>query len=453
MRAEGARRLVAAAILMSCPIVSMAFAAPPAGGTADSARVAPAAGPGLPPAPADSARVPPAAADSASGETPEDSTRAEPESAAPIAPPIDMVSERKLGAASLEDVLRLRRAVFVGALPLFGPTQGSIALPDGGGLFGLDGWSNGSERATDEPLVGSATLGWGAPWLPFALNDPRADGTETLDLDAIHFPSERAWFRGPGETLTLPAPRGPTFPRSPADTARAARSRSTLVYRRGDGDAQLTGARFETLAFRRDLYASFSRNQAHGLGPLQTSLSARYALNAELGRLGGHRFDLEGLLYERTIQDSIGGESEWDRKHVAIRAARDGGRWSDAWRIRAGTGKETWVQSPDANLSPDAGSRERWEFPTVALEGALSWRPDPALTWVASLKAASRKIVYRIDSLPEFEPRREEARVHLGARYRLGVGTGVGFDAAYDTREREKGFWDARGSLWGGTER
>ena len=83
----------------------------------------------------------------------------------------------------------------------------------------------------------------------------------------------------------------------------------------------------------------------------------------------------------------------------------------------------------------------------------MSWRSSPALAWIASLTAASRKIVYRLDSLPELEPRREEARLHLGSRYTLGAGAGAGFDAAYDVRETQTGFWDGRGSLWCSTGR
>jgi len=55
--------------------------------------------------------------------------------------------------------------------------------------------------------------------------------------------------------------------------------------------------------------------------------------------------------------------------------------------------------------------------------------------------------------LPEFEPRREDARLGLGTRRALGAVTGVGIDAAYDMREAQPGFWDARASLWAGGAR
>ncbi len=363
---------------------------------------------------------------------------------------IDLIAERKAGAASLENVLRLRWAAFLAPLPLFGPTQGSLALPDGGGPVRLDGWIREGERATDEPLMGSVALEWGAPWLAFALDDPRTNGTDVLDLDAIEQPLEPGDFREPGELLARPLPRGPSSPAA-GDTARSAISRTTLLYRRGSGDAQLTGARFQTGVFHRRLYASYTRNQANGLAPLDRSVSSRYALRAELGRWASHRFALEGLLYERSILDSTGGQSEWDRRHVALLAAHEGERWNDAWRFRLGSSKETWVLTQDFNLSPEAGSRERWEFPTASAEGSISYRSDPATTWITSFQAASRKIVYRADSLPAFEPRRGEARMRLGGRRALDTTSGVGIDVAYDVREAQPSFWDGRVSLWTGT--
>ncbi len=419
---------------------------------------------------ADSARAgPPAPPDStrASSPAPVDTSRASAgahvptrvASPTPVIPapsmgvvaPVDMIVERKLGVASLEDVLPLRRALFVAPLPLFGPTEGSLALPDGGGRLRLNGWEDEAEHTTDEPLLGSNALGWGAPWLAFGLGDPRADAVEALDLDAIESPIERPEFHGPGDSFVRLHPTGPVFARSAADTLRTVASKTTLVYQRGDGDAKVTGARFQTSAFRRRGYASYSRNQANGSGPLSQTVSARYEARVELVRALAHRIEAEGFLYERSIKDSIGAESEWDQRHVVLSATRDGERWSDVWRLRLSHAKETWILSPDANLTSEASSRERWQFPTIAAEGSMAWRPDPTLTWIATVEAASRKIVYRADSVPAFEPRKEEARLHLGTRWTLGRGAGAGLDAAYDVRESQPGLVDARASLWGAT--
>ena len=370
-----------------------------------------------------------------------DTTRTKPE------PAIDMTSERKQGSASLEDLLPLRRPAILNALPVSGPTQGSLHLPGGGSEVRLDGWVHGGETTTDETWIGSTDLGWGAPWLAFALDDPRSVGQEALDLDALEFPGTPGAFRVPGEALTRPSPRGPAFPAG-EDTSRTVQSRTTLLYRRGGADAQLTGARFETNVFHRTIYASYARNQSGAWSPLRHTLGWRYLLRANVGRFAGHRIAVEGLLSERAIEDSSLGAGEWERRYAAVHLAHDGARVSDAWRVGIGSSKATSVLTQDFNVSPDAGSRERWEFPAVTSEGMVSYRAGSAMTWIASFQAASRKIVYRADSLPAFEPRREEARGSLGMRTTLGPSTGAGLDVAYDARETQAGFLDGRASLW-----
>jgi len=373
---------------------------------------------------------------------------------------IDVDAQRKMGAASLEDALRFHRAAAISVLPISGPTEGSLALPGGGGPVRLLTSFLDTQRATDEHLIGSITYGWGAPWMAFALDDPRADGVEALDLDSLRFPLERESFGGPGEALTRPVPRGPAFP-APGDTTGSGVSRTTLVYQRGSGNAQLSGIRLQTTAFRRRVYASYTKNDADGWAPLLSAKTSRYALRAELGRVASHRLELEGVLHKRTIEDSVSagdlfetpGRSEWDRRHVTLIASRAGERFSDSWRFGIGKEKETWVISTDLNRSPDAGTREGWEFPMMVAEGAMAWRSAPSVTWITSLRAASRKLLHQMSSLPTLKERRGDARAHGGVRLALGSKAGAGLDAAYDVRETQPAFWDARGSLWAGAKR
>ena len=373
---------------------------------------------------------------------------------------IDIDAQRKIGAASLEDAVRFHRAAAISVLPISGPTEGSLELPDGGGPIRLRASFLDTQRATDEHLIGSIAYGWGAPGMAFALDDARAEEVEALDLDSLRVPLERESFDGPGEALTRLVPRGPAFP-APGDTTGRGVSRTTLVYQRGSGNAQLSGIRLQTTAFRRRLYASYTKNDADGWAPLLSAKTSRYALRAELGRVASHRLELEGVLHERTIEDSVSagdpfetpGRNEWDRRHVALMASRAGERLSDSWRFGVGKEKETWVISTDLNRSPDAGTREGWEFPTLAAEGTVTWRPAPSVTWITSLRAASRKLLHQMNPLPALEQRRGDARVHAGARFALGPEAGAGLDAAYDVRETQAPFWDARGSLWAGAPR
>jgi len=373
---------------------------------------------------------------------------------------IDAAALRKLGAASLEEAVLLHRAAVISVLPISGPMEGSLALPDGGGPIRLSTPWMDPQRATDEHLIGSIAYGWGAPWMAFALDDPRGEEVEALDLDSLRFPLERTSFLGPGEALTRLVPRGPAFP-APGDTTGHGVSRTTLLYQRGHGNAQLEGIRLQTTAFRRRLYASYTRNEADGWAPLLSAKTSRYALRAELGRIASHRFELEGVLHDRTIEDSVSagdafetpGKNEWERRHVALSASRAGERFSDSWRFGIGKEKETWLLSTDLNRSPDAGTRERWEFPTLAAEGTITWRPTSRVAWITSLRAASRKLLHQMNVPPTLESRRGEARAHAGVRLALGPEAGAGLDAAYDARETEAAFWDARGSLWAGASR
>ncbi len=369
---------------------------------------------------------------------------------------IDVLGERKLGVASLEDAVRLHRGVILSPLPVSGPAEGPLAMPDGGGPIRLLSSLDPAERATDEHLIGSVAYGWGAPWLAFALDDPRAEAVEALDLDSLRFPLERLSFRGPGDALTRLVPRGPAFA-APGDTTGSGASRTTLVFQRGGGSAQLAGIRLQTTTFRRRLYASYTRSEADGWEPLLAARTSRYNLRVELGRLASHRFEMEGVLHERTIEDSttVGvefettGRSEWDRRQVTLRVSGEGTKVRDSWRFGFGTEKETWILSTDRNLSPQGGSRDLWEFPSPSAEGSLTYKAGSRLTCIATARAMSREILHHVDSLAALDVRRGDARVHVGARLDLAPRAGAGVDAAYDLRQTQTGFWDGRASLWG----
>ena len=356
---------------------------------------------------------------------------------------IDLRRERTQGTASLEEALRLRRAAFLQALPIYGPPQGALLLADGRGPIHAASPRQESDGSTDRTAVGSTALSWGVPDLAAALDDSRGTGLEALDLDALDFPFERSAFQGPEDALATPLPQGPVYGTRNAVPRASARARSTLFYRNGDGGDLATGARFLIPAWGRNVYASYTHLKGEGLDPIRDSKSIHYTLEADLPRFLSHDFAVGWWLLNREITDWTGGRAEWERRQWNLRASGEGATVKDSWIARVSDSKRTQV-------GPDA-SRERWKLPEVSLEGAAEWRQSASLTWIASGRALSQRVSYRVGQLPAFAPRREAARVHVGVRHPLGASSGVGADAAFDARETDPGLWDARASIWSET--
>src|SRR5881628_3478803 len=121
MRPRAARRFAAVLLLMLCWAPCVPRDARSEGASADSTA--------RPAAPPDSV--------ARAGGAPRDTSRAAAArtiapTRVPVARAIDVGAERKVGAVSLEDILPLRRPVFLNPLPPFPPSQGVLALPDGG---------------------------------------------------------------------------------------------------------------------------------------------------------------------------------------------------------------------------------------------------------------------------------------------------------------------------------
>ena len=361
---------------------------------------------------------------------------------------IDVARDRMHGVASLEEAVRLRRAAYLVALPMAGPPQGSVILPDGGGALGIATAHRDPDGSTDRTLEGSSELHWGVPDLAAALDDPRGTGFEALDLDGLEFPEERAYFRGAGESLARAAPRAPWVELSESSARKEQKARSTLYYRNGDHGDLATGARFLVPAWGRRIYASYTRLEGDGLDPLGHAKSTRYAVAASLPRLGAHDLAVGWWQLKRTMEDRAAGRAEWERREMGLRASREGSRSSDSWSLLWYQSKRTQVVS-ESLLAIWPYARERWRFPGGAVEGAFEWRASPALTGVASVAASLQRVSYRTGATPEFDPRRAEARGHVGFRRSLGARSGFGADLAYDARETERSEWDARISLWG----
>src|SRR6266850_2405491 len=114
---------------------------------------------------------------------------------------IDLTEARKRGNATLEEALLERCAVLESALPLFGPIQAPLALPDAGTPIRIEGERSASEAATDRTVATARSAGSRGLDLVTTLADPTGDGIELLDWDGLDSPVEARPLAGAGDAL------------------------------------------------------------------------------------------------------------------------------------------------------------------------------------------------------------------------------------------------------------
>ncbi len=427
-----------------------------AGAAADSAR---AAG-GAPAAPTDSLHAPgrpktlqgellrfhPGGARADTSRAPAASAAAapRPRAALPHGVRVDLDAARREGVFEPDAALRERRAVVAAPLPVFGPLQGPLALPDGGGSLRVAGTAGHDDVATDRTLVAIPTAGL-LPGFATASTDPLGADAELFDDAALDFPAEPGRLDGPGDALARAVPRGVADALAQAQGRLPSQFRSTLIYGKGDGGELVTGARFIAPLLLRGVYGSFARHESGGTDAISSAVTSRYHLVAGLPRLLSRTFAVDARLLQGTVEGSTlnpNGSSRTERQRAELSLRSQGvfGRRSEAWSLSITRTKRTDV------LPPGLG-RERWDLPSLVASGDVAWGDSALGSVYVSGRAASTRITYRLGASPEFEPRREEARAAAGVRRRMGP-AGVGADGAYDWRETEGGAWDARLSGW-----
>ncbi len=232
------------------------------------------------------------------------------------------------------------------------------------------------------------------------------------------------------------------------------RARSALYYGSGEGGVLDTGARFVSSSIGRGVGGSYARHEADGISPLRRGISSRYALAAGLPRALGHTFWVEGSLFQWDVEDeawhvdpftsdvtTAPARAEVSSRDLTLHARRSGDRWASAWTLRGGNAKRTRVDVD--------GGRERWEYPGWAAEWNGTLEPSPGWTALGLLSATSRRIEYRVDQSPLFDPRRETAKVGAGLRRSLAATAGIGVDLTADWRETESTLLNGRVSMWG----
>jgi hypothetical protein len=367
---------------------------------------------------------------------------------------IDFEEQRKRGDVSLEQAFRGRRGGLLLPLPLFGSVTGALSVPDAGSRIRSTPLGTLADVATDPTLFSAAPYGIGIFDLGVTLVDPRADAVETLDLTSLRNDLTPGPFLDAGELLTRPAAER-AFPRvMQGEGRRLRRARSGLYYGHGEGGILDTGARFVSPEIGNGVGGSYARHEADGVFPLRRAISSRYAVAAGLPRALGHSFWVEGSLFEWDVEDEAYGvdpqtgdvtkapaRAEVSSRDLTLHARRGGERWASSWTLRAGDAKRTRVDVD--------GGRERWEFPALDAAWNASLAHSPHWTSLATVEASTRRISYRVDQNPLFEPRRETARAGVGLRRSLASAGGVGVDLTADWRETESTVLNGRASLWG----
>ena len=367
---------------------------------------------------------------------------------------VDFEEQRKRGDVSLERATRGRRGSLLLELPTFGSATGSLSVPDTGSRIRSEPMGYVADVATDATLFSATLFGVGVFDLGVAVDNPRADGVETLDLTDLKNDLAPGPFLDAGSLLARPEADRSFTRVMPGEGGRAKRTKSALYFGSGEGGVLDTGARFVSPEILKGVGGSYARHEADGASPFQRGVSSRYALAAGLPRVLGHTLWIEGSIFNWSLEDEAyavdsltsdltlePSRAEISSRDLTLHARSAGERWESRWTVRGGNAKRTRVEV--------RGGRERWEFPGVsaAWDGRLDL--NPKWTARASVDASSRRIVYRVDESPLFQPRREEIKAAAGLKRALSPSAGVALDATANWRETESAFVGGRGSIWG----
>jgi len=363
--------------------------------------------------------------------------------------------QRKRGEISLERAWVGRRGAILRALPLAGIPVGTLSVPDAGSPIRTEPPGSDGIAATDRPLVSAMPFGLGIVDLPVALDSPRAEGEEPLDLLEVEAAPAPGPYRRAGELLADPPAEQVFVHAMPGTDPHFRRARSALYYGNGDEGELDTAARFASATFGWGIAGSYARHEADGITPLHHAKATRYALASGLPRALHHMLWIEARAMEWNIEDEAVrvdpftsdlvqavGRAEISRRDVLLHGQAGGTAASSVWTAQVEELKRTRVEW--------TGARQRWIFPGVqaAWDGHVDL--DPEWSVLAHAEGSSRRIRYDENAAPIVDGRREEGRLGLAVAH-ADAGGGARLDVAYDARETAKSFADARASLW--TER
>jgi len=363
--------------------------------------------------------------------------------------------QRKRGEISLEHAWVGRRGAILRGLPLAGIPVGTLSVPDAGSPIRTEPPGSEGIAATDRPLVSAMPFGLGIVDFPVALDSPRAEGDEPLDLVEVEAAPAPGPYRRAGELLADPPAEQVFVHAMPGTDAHYRRARSALYYGNGDEGELDTAARFASATFGWGIAGSYARHEADGLAPLHHAKATRYAVASGLPRALHHTLWIEARAMEWNIEDEAVrvdplksdliqavGRAEISRRDVLLHGQTGGTSASSVWTAQVEELKRTRVEW--------TGARQRWIFPGVQATWDGHVDLDPEWSVLAHAEGSSRRIRYDENAAPIVDGRREEGRLGLAVAH-ADAGGGARLDVAYDARETAHSFADARASLW--TER
>jgi hypothetical protein len=233
---------------------------------------------------------------------------------------------------------------------------------------------------------------------------------------------------------------------------------SALLYEKGAFGVEQAGARFVAPSFGPGVAGAFTWRVSDGAESFLRAADKRYSVAVNLPGAIGFKGRMEADLASRRIENArpdpdptnprvLSGEALLDDRRLSLHLDRSGPVWE---HVLAGE----VARSSHTSIDVDS-ARERWTEPSWTAGATSTWRPAEGWTWIATGRATGRSFQARVGPAltptgtidTEFAMTRAEGRVGLAVRHERVRGRSSrswSADAAYDARDQDLGFLDAR---------
>lgn len=457
-RDRGARRRVSTAAWASAFAIAwlvLATSARAAAPAADSAAVAADSSRAAPAAPASAVPAPAAARTAAdSSRAPGDSTAAR----APVTEPprdprgdLDVDQIRFDGRGTPARQFEGRWPANAVDLPFAGaayttPFTLDAAVP-------LGGWR---AHTTDRTVVSGFPLTFGSPNAATSIGSPGYAENDPFLVTAWRAAAPRPPMGGPAELLAQPSPTLWWEPALRDRKSGEGAMSSALLYEKGAFGLEQAGVRFTAPSFGPGIAGAYTWRTSDGEGAFLRAVDARYSVAVDLPGMLGLTGRVEGDLAYRRIEEARpdpveervpAGEALLDDRRLGLHLERRGRAWEHVFTGEVTRAKHTSIDVDSA--------RERWMEPTWSAGATSTWRPALGWTWIATGRVTGRSFQARVgpSTTPsgsidtEFATTRAEGRAGLAVRHeslRGRASRSWSADVAYDARDKDLGFLDAR---------